>query len=238
MLDAAARVMAEQGLDGLTLARVAEEMGWVPAALYRYVGSKDGLLAMMQRRAIQTVHASYRASAGALAARITTAPPRTAALAGLLDAARFYLDLPRADAESWLLIATLLGDPRPLLSDDESHRTAPLLLQFLAEVRAAFVRAEGAAALRSGDALSRTLSYWAALHGALSLEKARRIAPELPSAQQIGLESAAALLLGHGARPADVDAALRLVAEPPPRSPLKGRGSSNVKTTKPRRTAS
>jgi AcrR family transcriptional regulator len=49
VLDAASAILERDGLDGMTLQRVAQSMGLVPAALYRYVGSKDGLLAALQR---------------------------------------------------------------------------------------------------------------------------------------------------------------------------------------------
>ncbi len=232
LLDAAAGVLELHGLEGLTLARVAEAMGWVPAALYRYVGSKDGLLAMMQRRAISETHQSFRAAQAALPLPLDDA--RQGVLAALLAGARFYLDLPRTHPQAWLLIAILLGDPRPLLSDEESQRTAPLLLAFLSEVRVLFEQAATSRALSDGDAMARTLAFWATLQGALSLEKARRIAPALPSAADVGLASAQAMLLGWGASHADVAAATELTAANRHRQALSKRTSPPPTPTKKR----
>ena len=52
VLDAAERVMAEQGFEATTLARVVEEAGIPLSSVYHYYGSKDGiLLAVMERGA-------------------------------------------------------------------------------------------------------------------------------------------------------------------------------------------
>lgn len=52
VLDAAERVMAEEGFDAATVARVVEEAGVPQSSVYHYYGSKDGiLLAVMERGA-------------------------------------------------------------------------------------------------------------------------------------------------------------------------------------------
>jgi AcrR family transcriptional regulator len=52
VLDAAERVMAQQGFEAATLARVVEESGIPMSSVYHYYGSKDGiLLAVMERGA-------------------------------------------------------------------------------------------------------------------------------------------------------------------------------------------
>jgi AcrR family transcriptional regulator len=52
VLDAAERVMAEDGFDAATLARVVTESGIPMSSVYHYYGSKDGiLLAVMERGA-------------------------------------------------------------------------------------------------------------------------------------------------------------------------------------------
>src|SRR6188472_2973096 len=52
VLDAAERVMAADGFDAATLARVVEEAGIPMSSVYHYYGSKDGiLLAVMERGA-------------------------------------------------------------------------------------------------------------------------------------------------------------------------------------------
>src|SRR5687768_16119936 len=52
VLDAAERLMAEQGYEAATVARLVEQAGIPPSSIYHYFGSKEGvLLAVMQRGA-------------------------------------------------------------------------------------------------------------------------------------------------------------------------------------------
>ncbi len=52
VLDAAERVMAQQGFEAATVARIVEEAGIPPSSIYHYFGSKEGvLLAVLERGA-------------------------------------------------------------------------------------------------------------------------------------------------------------------------------------------
>lgn len=201
ILDEAMRILAREGLEGLTLGRLAKSLDLVPAALYRYFDSKDALLAALQRRAVATIHEGL----GRALVRLEGRP----VIERLLGAARFYLALPENEPQAFFLVALLLGDPRPLLSDDESRRTAPLLLGLLADVEALFQEAARTGALARGDSVERTLAFWALVHGALSLEKARRIAPSMPASSVVAHAGLTALLVGWGAPPAQLKAARR-----------------------------
>ena len=44
VLDAAERLMAEQGYEAATVARLVEEAGIPPSSIYHYFGSKEGVL--------------------------------------------------------------------------------------------------------------------------------------------------------------------------------------------------
>lgn len=218
ILDEAMSILSREGLEALTLGRLAKSLGYVPAALYRYFDSKDALLAALQRRAVVEIHEGLAEAERALAGPIEAAraTPAVAILARLVGSARYYLDLPVTNPEAAFLVALLMGDPRELLSTEESRRTAPLLLALLGDVDAMFRDAEGAArALAKGASVERTLVFWASLSGALSLAKARRIAPELPSPALVGMAGVRALLVGWGAKPADVERAEALVSARP-----------------------
>lgn len=206
ILDRAMVLLAEEGLEKLTLGRLATSLGYVPAALYRYFDSKDALLAAMQRRAVGELHEAFRRDQLAM-------PAGTLALDLLLAGARTYLSFPATHPHAWHLAALLLGDPRPLLSDDESRKTAPHLLAFLGEVQGLIVRAQQAGELGPGNAVERTLALWASLHGAASLEKIRRIAPEMPSALEVGTASVRALLSGWGASAERLEGVARRVED-------------------------
>ena len=56
IVETALRVLDEEGLDGLSMRRVAEELGTGAASLYWHVGSKDGLLDLVMDRVIGEQH--------------------------------------------------------------------------------------------------------------------------------------------------------------------------------------
>ena len=189
ILDEAMVVLAQEGIDALTLGRLARALGYVPAALYRYFDSKDALLAALQRRAIVTVGGAMNAALESVDARARDQHEAVASLAGVLEAAKVYVSLPETHPQAWFLVAVLLGG-----------------------IRARFVRAVATGALDPGDATTRTLALWASLQGALTLEKARRIAPELPAAASVAHASVVAMLRGWGAEPTLLERAGALVS--------------------------
>jgi AcrR family transcriptional regulator len=199
ILDQAMNVLEADGLDALTMGRLAASLDVVPTALYRYFPSKDALLSALQRRAIGLVHTRMREALALIAQRTKRMPPDAACLAKVLGVAVLYLDLPRSEPQTHFLLAVLVGDPRPLLSPAEGKRTAPVLLALLAEVEALFREAVDTRALDSGDSLERTLAFWAVLQGTLALEKARRIAKTLPDPSGVAMDAVAALLVAWGA---------------------------------------
>ncbi|MEB2323398.1 MAG: TetR/AcrR family transcriptional regulator [Sorangiineae bacterium] len=207
ILDVALRLIDEGGLEGLTVHRLAEELGYVPGALYRYFASKDALVAALQARMVAGLHARFRA------AQAYPLPPnldaRARALVRLVRAARSYLALPRVAPEEFRLLALLAGDPRPLVSDDEAGRVAGPLLELLSEVSELFERAARRHALRHGDARDRTLVFWSSLHGACQLEKLARFDRASFDVARLGESVMTALLLGWGADGAALERAAR-----------------------------
>ncbi|WP_233356027.1 TetR/AcrR family transcriptional regulator [Henriciella aquimarina] len=60
ILDAAERVFADEGEAGLSIRRIADEIDYSPAAIYKYFGSKDELVDILKEaffgRILQSVH--------------------------------------------------------------------------------------------------------------------------------------------------------------------------------------
>jgi AcrR family transcriptional regulator len=194
MLRHAQALIADEGIDALTLGRLARDFDLVPAALYRYFASKDALIAELQRRTIEALHPRF-------AAAVAPAGADDSALGPLLRAGRFYLALPAQEPEAYAFITQLLGDPRPLVPDDEALRTAPALLAFLADVAALIRSAQTQGALAPGSASQRALMLWAALQGVCQLGKLGRFDSTRFDVPALGDATLTTLLLGWGAAP-------------------------------------
>ncbi|MCA9598627.1 MAG: helix-turn-helix transcriptional regulator [Myxococcales bacterium] len=216
ILDAAAGLLASEGLPALTLARVASELGYVAAALYRYFDSKEALLAELQRRTIQELSAGFEQErkAAAQAWREQGFSKQEEPLAELWAGVGFYLALPQTAPERFRLVGVMLTDPRPLVDGAEALKSAPVLMAFLGEVRSLLAAAEDSGALTPGSATDRTLALWSTLQGAAQLDKLARFDSEYFDAVRIGKSAARALLLGFGARPETLDRLERNVSAP------------------------
>lgn len=222
LLDAAMTLLdregAREGLEALTLQRVARELGLVTTAIYRYFPSKDALLAALQRRAVQTIHGHFTSVLAEQRAQLASRrlAPEVAALAPILLAARTYVDLPRTHPETFRLLSLMLGDTRRLIADEEARETVPLVVAFLGEVHALFAHATEQKAIAREHAPEQcTLVLWSTLHGLAQLEKLRRLAPGAPEALSLADSATAALLRGFGAEPAHVTRAFRALSPQP-----------------------
>jgi AcrR family transcriptional regulator len=211
IVDAAMALLAREGLEALTLARVAGELGLATGALYRYFDGKDALLAALHRHAIARTHAGLARALSDADERLPRLREDTRALARIVHASRYYLSLPRTMGDAFALLSLMMADPRPLVDDGAAAASAEPIAALLCDAAALFQRAIDAGALEPADALQHTASLWAALHGHTQLGKLRRLGPGFaasmadPSAERTVLT----LLRGMGAEPGALRRAVR-----------------------------
>ena len=169
MLDHAQRLIGDEGVEALTLGRLARDFDLVPAALYRYFDSKDALIAELQRKTIEALHPRFAAAVG-------ESREGESELMPILRAGRFYLALPEEEPEAYRLITELLSDPRPFVQDDEAVRmSAPAIMAFLADMATLIRQAEEQGALCSGSASQRAVMLWGSNAGCVSAGKTRAL---------------------------------------------------------------
>lgn len=201
------QLVASEGLEALTIHRLARELDYVPGALYRYFSGKDAIVAELQRRVVAELHERFRAAQD----EWQSAAPRVCgpeqALFELLAAARFYASLPVVVPERFRLLSLLLGDPRQLIQSEEAVKTAPFVMAFLGDVKALFDAAKQTAALSGGRSMQRTLVYWSALHGVLQLDKLARFDDKNIVPVELAMQLAHTLLAGWGAEPTALEVA-------------------------------
>jgi AcrR family transcriptional regulator len=211
ILDGAMRLIEEQGLEALTIQRLAGELDWAVGAMYRYFRSKDALLAALQRRVIEDLSRRLRQTLAAFGQALEGGdhPAGTRALAALLTASDLHRGL-LADAPSqYRLLSGMLADPRQLLDDREAGPNVQTFLGLLGQLGALMEQAAAAGALRPGGALERAVLLLAAVQGALQMDKLSRFSPALAS-ERLVEHLVRTLLQGWGADPAALDQARRL----------------------------
>lgn len=221
IVDATARLVAEDGLDALSMGKVAEAVDFTPGALYRYVDSKDALLALLVQRILDDLR-------GELAAAVAPSAPPLDHLAALV---RTYRDFVGREPHRFGVLAIALATPRVLLAAPIHGQPATAaVIAALRPVADALIAATAAGQLAAGDPIERTLTLFALLHGLAQLPKLAHHAPGAFDVDRLTQTGVRALLLGWGGDPATVDAALAVPSGP--------RGSRRPRPAAPSRAAS
>ena len=191
ILDAAMAIVDDEGLDALTIARLAHALDAAVGAMYRYFPSKDALLIALQTRLIAEYGQDLRLA--------LEAAPDVPLLRLALVACHYqrYFVTQRAQAR---LLAQTLADPRPLVADDLAAGVVQQVLALLGGVSDIFRTAAARDQLVPGDAGERAIVFWATIQGVAQTHKLARLTPVLRS-DRLLVAAFESLVRGWGGTP-------------------------------------
>ena len=216
ILRSAVELVAEHGIERLSLHGLARSLGYTVGALYRYFPSKDALVAELQRGVVgglgRATLDSWARCESLAAERGVSARQR--ALLPLLVTADLYSRLAREAPEHFGLLSRSLGDPGPMIEDREARRVLAAARPIFDGLARHFERASATGALSPGAPRPRALAYWACLHGIVQLRKLGRLDRELVEADALLEVATSGLLHGWGATPRLLVSTRRLAASP------------------------
>lgn len=198
-LGAALRIATEEGLEALTMQRLAADVDAAIGTVYTYFPSKGALLAEVQREAIDRLLGSYLLLRPDVEARVADSDPTLAATAHLVAFARFWIASLDTFPQEQLLLQQLMNDSRRAVPDDELGRVLPAILRLLDIARERFDAAVATGALSPGDAMDRTVTFAAALSGVLGVGKLDRWEVEMLDGRRLARQLVDDLLVGWGA---------------------------------------
>lgn len=199
MIEIALEIVREDGLDALTIKRIAEEMDLVMGAIYRYFPSKNALLVSLQLRALEQLHETFMKQREQVAAYLQTKGPsdeKHRAAAQLWVAVHTYFSYKLHAPAYYGLLDSLLSSPRSFF-ESEQDSNSPLLLALLSSVAGDLSQA-------SSGAFDQTLSMqyahvlWATLHGLGHFRKRDPKLPEHLRSNHLQPLAIRGLLLGWG----------------------------------------
>ena len=227
MLDHAERVIADRGVEGLTMARLAGDLDLAVGTLYRYFPSKESLVAAVHRRVVKALrdrHAELQTTLETADAAEHALAAAEHALSPILLSAYFYMDLPRLMPERFRLVTWMLGDPRPFVDDEHVEQSVAELIGFISDVTTMIRAAMSQGALSSDGkadvgriAMDRTVMLWGSVQGLLQFNKFDRFGDSSPAAKtfdsaRLGPELCRGLLVGWGAESGALDLAHDIAA--------------------------
>jgi AcrR family transcriptional regulator len=205
--DAALRMVESGGLEALSMNQLAEAVDYTPGALYRYFASKDALLSSLVARVLGEIREH-------LAEVLARLPPRAAPLARVLVLIRAYAGFAERRPERYGLVAVTLADPRVLLRQaDDAAPVVRAVMAAMQPLAGALAEAAAEGQLAPGDVAERTVTSFALAQGLLQMRKQARHAPAVLDIERLLTQGLRALLVGWGAKPRSVDAALARAAE-------------------------
>lgn len=211
MVDAALEIVTGEGVEALTMQRLARELGYAIGALYRYFPSKEALLLAVQRRVLEQLAADLEeADARALEhlAR-SRASDEAAVLTRIVLAAGVYETLPDRRPPHFRLLSVWLGEPAPIVPVESAMPAVPRVLGLFVTVPALLQEAAARGALSEGDAAQRALVLFGAVHGVLALRKLARFGIDALQPELLSAELVRTLLIGWGASEPHLSDAMR-----------------------------
>lgn len=216
LLLAATEIIATEGVEGLTMQAVADNVGCAVGTIYTYFESKSALLAALQLAAIQTLIDTFTASAESWERAISKADldPVTAALVRLVAIGHIFVAAGDIHEREFDLLQMLISTPADLTTDSDRQEVIPLALELLDTVRQLIDHANsvGALSLPSSDSsVSRAIRWAGGINGALLVSnvgiEANRKNPPLFDGQALALSLAQDLLRSWGAPLDDLESA-------------------------------
>lgn len=233
ILAAADALIAEEGLAGVTMQRVADRLDCAVGTLYLYFPSKSALVAALQGEAIETLRTSYEAARHGWDEYLADAGLE-ADLASLVLLAAFgghWVAASVVFADEFHLQRALLADKVDFAATEAVRDVLPVLGRLLDHPAGLLAAAAASGVLTPEDPQARALRWIAALNGVLLLDHLAPVDRHLFRAQHLARMLTHDLLTGWGADRADVEVAAahveRLAAlaplAPPPEPPGEGR---------------
>ena len=210
-LRAALRLVFEEGLDALTMQRLAAEVGAAVGSVYTYFPSKGALVAEVQREAIERLVSSAVVLGADVDRAAADADADVALLAPVVAFGRFWLTAARTYPEEMQLLLLLLSDQTETIPADEAGRVVPAAMRLLGLAEVRLDRAAQAGRLDAGAADRRTIALAAALTGCVQLGVVQRWDDDLLDPIGTGRHVLDTLLLGWGADVAALGGAHELV---------------------------
>ena len=169
-LDLAMAIVEEEGLEGLTMPKLADRADVAVGGLYRYFSSKTALQCGLQVRAAQT----FVAFLEPVSERLAHASP--------LDRVRAYAlswaDFAKAEPIKHQMLDAGLSSPEVQFPESEFFSMEKALRPALERVAQGLKDAENEGLLVPGDVWKRTYAIWAAMHGVGHFTKRDRFLPE------------------------------------------------------------
>ena len=202
-VDAAKRIVADEGFDALTMQRLADDLDMAVSAVYRYFDSKGALVREVQIEATEQLTRSLDASRARFEEMADGRGPAAGsperALARVVLVGRWFCTAQTAFPEDLRLLQMIMSRRSSVLDDGGGWAVLPVAMELVGRVVAVVEAAQMAGALDEGVALDRGLVWATALSGVLQADDLEQYAPDLFGGSRLAFLANLDLVRGWGA---------------------------------------
>ena len=182
ILTVAQDLLIREGLDAVTVHRVARELDLTVGALYRYFPSKDALLGAL----VRAVMSEYAEALSSTHEHCLMQPhretPEVHLIATLWSLVLTYEHLATQWSNRFRVITLMLTDPRVLLPTEERQSAMRVAYGMLDQIEASLNALTDKGVFAPGPARDRAVMLWSSVHGVLQLKKIGQMDPiEIPA---------------------------------------------------------
>ena len=200
-IDAAKRIIADEGFEGLTMSRLASELDTVVSAVYRYFPSKGALVAEIQREGIEAMSASLVTGMQRCDRAIADAglDERTGAVTRLVMLGRWWCATTETYPEELRVFQMIMSQRSSALDAEGGMRIFPIAMGMLGHVVGVVDSAVAAGVITPGTSLDRAVLWPSALSGVIQTDDLERYLPEMFGMTRLAKQTNLDLLAGWGA---------------------------------------
>lgn len=197
--------LEKQSIHNLSLNKLAKEMDYSPAALYRYFPSWGTLLSEALKRVIIGInnsadHFLKNANTHIQNNQFSTS---TALIIQLHALAESFYQFSETYPGQFSLINHLLAESQIIVNEQEAEITLKDAMHLFGKLSTLISQGVDNETFTEGDLLARTISYWSAIQGLLQTRKLARFAKSPPNYQNTTHDLIEGILLGWGATRTD-----------------------------------
>jgi AcrR family transcriptional regulator len=198
-LSAGLRIVADEGLEALTMARLAEELDTAVGSVYRYYPSKRDLVAAIQAGAIDRLRRSYDASVGPVVDAVLGRLDEPPALVRLVALGRWTCAAGDRYAEEVRLLQMVSSQRAPSVSPEAANELLAPTMELVLSVSGTIESAIAAGDLQPGNALARAIVWLTAFGGVCVADDLARFVPDVLGGARLVRRLTVDLFVGWGA---------------------------------------
>lgn len=221
-LHAAQVIVARDGIEGLTMQRVADHLDCAVGTIYTYFPSKSALIAELQRTAIEKLTSSYLLIRTDTDRLLEADEPsaRVRSLARLVGMGRFWAATTETFPQEAQLMQALMTTNEEVMSPEDGARVLPAATRHLELARALLEEAAATEAIVLDDSWARVVTWLAAVNGVVQVSRLAPWDEELFDGVRLAGRLNDELLRGWGADDTELTTARRHIDHLARRGPL------------------